>query len=209
MDNKKDIEKVEGIKESVSYYYDDILYLDHLKQRKIIINTEIDDCLIEDAVLRIMQWNQEDKGLDVENRKPVTIYLNSPGGMVTAGFALIDTIINSKTPVYTVNLGIEYSMGFLIGIAGHKRYTQSFATFLLHDGSGFLYNSMSKIRDTAIFYEELENKIKNFILSHSTLSPKLYDKKYGSEWYMFAEEAKANGFTDYIIGVDCDLDEII
>jgi len=201
--------EVEGMKEVVSYYYNDIVYLDHLKQRKIIINDQIDDGLIEEAVLRIMTFNQEDKGIAEKDRKPIIIYINSPGGVITAGFSLIDTILASVTPVYTVNLGIEYSMGFLIGLAGKKRFTQSFSTFLLHDGSGFLYNSMSKIRDTAIFYEELEKKIKAFILAHSTLTSKMYDKKYGSEWYMFAKEAKANGFTDFIIGEDCTLDDII
>ena len=201
--------EVEGMKEVVSYYYNDIVYLDHLKQRKIIINDQIDDGLIEEAVLRIMTFNQEDKGIAEKDRKPIIIYINSPGGVITAGFSLIDTILASVTPVYTVNLGIEYSMGFLIGLAGKKRFTQSFSTFLLHDGSGFLYNSMSKIRDTAIFYEELEKKIKAFILAHSTLTSKMYDKKYGSEWYMFAKEAKANGFTDFIIGEDCSLDDII
>jgi len=201
--------EVQEMKASVSYYYDDIIYLDHLKQRKIIINNEIDDNLIEDAVLRIMAWNQEDKGFAVEDRKPIIIYVNSPGGMVTTGFSLIDTILTSKTPVYTVNLGIEYSMGFLIGIAGHKRYTQSFSTFLLHDGSSVMYNSMSKLADTANFYKDLEKRTKEFVLAHSTLTSKVYDKKYGSEWYMFAKEAKANGFVDFIIGEDCSLDDII
>ena len=108
----------------------DLFYLKDLNQRKLFINTGIEQDTIFDAVKNIMQYNREDAGIPVEDRKPIILYLTSNGGEVDAGFELIDAIQCSKTPVYTVNLGYQYSMGFLIGLAGHKRYATANAKFL-------------------------------------------------------------------------------
>lgn len=197
------------IKENITYYLSDKFQLEDIEQRKLYLNTEVDESIIDDIVYFILKFNSEDKGKETHERQPIILYINSPGGSISDGFALIDTIINSKTPVYTVNLGTAYSMAFLVNLAGHKRFSYSFATFLLHDGSTFLYNSMSKVKDTAAFYAVLEEKIKNFVLSHSKMTSKEYDKKYGSEYYVFPEEAKEKGFCDFIIGKDCEIDEII
>ena len=137
------------------------------------------------------------------------LYISSNGGNVDDGFELIDVIENSKTPIYTINLSYQYSMAFLIGIAGHKRFATKNAKFLMHDGSQFLYSSGAKVQDQMKFQEKVEKRIKNYVLSKSNITSKEYDSKYRIEWYLFADEAKANGFTDYIIGEDCDIDKII
>ena len=100
-------------------------------------------------------------------------------------------------------------MAFLIGIAGHKRFATKNAKFLMHDGSQFLYSSGAKVQDQMKFQEKVEKRIKNYVLSKSNITSKEYDSKYRIEWYLFADEAKTNGFTDYIIGEDCDIDKII
>ena len=104
---------------------EDIFYLKDLKQRKLFIAANISQETVEDAVRHIMQFNREDADIPAEERKPIILYVSSNGGDVDAGFELIDVIMNSKTPVYTINLGYQYSMGFLIGLAGHKRYALS------------------------------------------------------------------------------------
>ena len=115
----------------------------------------------------------------------------------------------SKTPVYTINLGYQYSMGFLIGIAGHKRFASPNAKFLMHDGSSFVWDSGKKVQDQVEFQRKVDERIKNYVISHSNISKEDYDSKERVEWYMFADEAKELGFTDYIIGVDCDIEEIV
>lgn len=122
---------------------------------------------------------------------------------------LIDAIQNSKTPVYTINLGYWYSMGFLIGLSGHKRYATKNAKFLMHDGSNFIYNSSAKARDQMRFNDRVEERVKEHVLSLSNLGGDEYDAKLRVEWYMFADEAKERGFVDCIIGEDCDIDEVI
>ena len=140
---------------------------------------------------------------------PILLYVSSNGGSVDPGFVLIDVIQQSKTPVYTINLGYQYSMGFLIGLAGHKRYATKTAKFLMHDGTNFIINSGTKAQDQMEFNRRVEQRVKEDILSRSKISSEEYDSKLRVEWYLFADEAKEKGFCDYIIGEDCTLDDIV
>lgn len=185
------------------------LSLEDLKRRKFYINYEIEPLLAMDTVRHICQINAEDRDLSPEERKPILIYLSSPGGDVDAGFELIDAIEASKTPVYTINPGFQYSMAFLIGLAGHKRYATKNAKFLMHDGSSVMYDSTSKLKDRMEFEKLVEERVQDFVISHSRLTPEEYRERYRMEWYMYADEAKKYGFTDFIIGEDCPLDEVI
>lgn len=187
----------------------DVFYLQDLRQRKLFLDDEVSPLSIGEIVKHIMQINAEDRGIAPEDRKPVLLYIASPGGSVDDGFELIDTITNSKTPIYTINLAYQYSMGFLIGLAGHKRFANPNAKFLMHDGSHFIYNSTAKAHDQMMFQDKVEERIKAYILSRSKISGKEYDSKLRVEWYMFADEAKEKGFVDYIIGQDCDMDSIV
>lgn len=188
---------------------DDLFYLKDLQQRKLFLSDDICQLTVDDIVKRILQYNSDDKGKPVEERKPILLYLSSNGGDVGAGFCLIDAITNSKTPVYTINMSNQYSMGFLIGIAGKKRFSSPNATFLLHDGTNFIYATGSKARDTMEFNDKFEAKIKDYVLRFTKITNEEYEANRRKEWYMFAEDAKRYGVTDYIIGIDCDPDEIV
>lgn len=100
-------------------------------------------------------------------------------------------------------------MGFVLGIAGHKRFASKHAKFLWHDGTSGALNSSAKVRDEIAFQSRNEERIREFVLSHTNIDPDLYDSKLRVEWYMFADEAKELGAVDYIIGEDCDIDDII
>lgn len=188
---------------------EEIFYLNDLKQRKLFLNVDVEQLSVADIVKHIMQYNKEDKGIDPNDRQPILLYVTSNGGEVDSGFELIDIIQNSKTPVHTINLGYQYSMGFLIGLAGHKRFATQNAKFLMHDGSNFVYNSGAKAQDQMEFQKKVEERVKQYILSRSKLTSEEYDSKLRVEWYLFASEAKDKGFVDYIIGEDCDIDEVI
>lgn len=188
---------------------DECFRLKDLKNRKLYLNSSIDLCSVEEVVKHIIRYNMEDSGISVEDRKPIMLYITSPGGDVYAGFELIDVITNSKTPVYTINLGYQFSMGFLLGLSGHKRFATKHAKFLWHDGTSGALNSSAKVRDEIEFQSRNEDRVRQFILEHTKIDPELYDSKLRVEWYMFADEAKELGVVDYIVGVDCDMDEII
>lgn len=190
---------------------EDLFYLKDLQQRKLFMNTNVEQSTIMDVVHKIMQFNREDKNnnVPVEERVPILFYLTSNGGEVDAGFELIDVIQHSKTPVYTINLGYQYSMGFLIGLAGHKRFASPNAKFLMHDGSQLVWDSGMKAQDRMAFQKRIEDRTKEYVLSRTSITSKKYDSKLREEWYMFADEAKELGVIDCIIGVDCDMDEVV
>lgn len=101
-------------------------------------------------------------------------------------------------------------MGFLIFIAGNKRYTMPHAEFLMHDGSNFAMGSTAKMKDRMDFeLGELEEMTRNYIIGRTTITEDVYKENYRKEWYFLPEIAKKYGVADYIIGTDCDIDEII
>ena len=187
----------------------DMFWLKDLKLRKFYLNYGIDQDGVHDIARHILQYNAEDRDIPAAERKPIIISIASNGGEVDSGFELIDIIEASKTPVYTVNLAYEYSMGFLIGLCGHKRFAMKNARFLMHDGTNFVWDSGAKAQDKMEFNKLQERRIREYVLAHSSVSPEEYDAKLRVEWYMFADDAKKKGFVDYIIGEDCDLDEVI
>lgn len=190
-------------------FVEDVFYLKDLKQRKLFITANICQDTVGDAIRHIMQINREDMGIAREERKPIILYVASNGGDVDSGFALVDVILSSETPVYVINQGYQYSMGFLIGLAGHKRYAMPHSKFLMHDGSQFIYNSGAKAQDQMEFNKKQEERIKQYVLSRTKITSEMYDAQMRKEWYMFADEAKELGVTDYIIGEDCTLNDII
>jgi len=198
------------IKEIYNYSWSDRFELEDLDERRLYINCSIDDSIIEAIVYHILRYNRLDKGIASEYRKPIIIYINSPGGSVCDGYGLIDAIQSSLTPVYTVNQALCASMGFLIFLAGHKRYSMKRSEFLMHDGSTAGWDSTAKMKDRMDFEtNQLEQMTKEYIMSRTNISDALYNEKYRVEWYMLPTEAKQNGILDYIVGEDCTIDEII
>lgn len=187
----------------------ELFYIRDLAQRKLFLNTEISQYSVHEIVKHILQYNKEDKGTPVEERKPILLYLVSDGGDLYSCFELIDAIITSKTPVYTINLGYQYSAGFLIGLAGHKRFATRNATYLLHDGYCAVEGSAAKTQDSMEFQTRMRDRVKRFTTEHSKITPEEYDGKFRFEWYMYADEAKEKGIVDCIIGEDCDIDEVV
>ncbi len=188
---------------------EDYFYLKEYKERKHYITDCIDSDTVDDVCKAILQYNKDDAAIEPNERRPIILYLDTPGGEVTAGMKLIDVIQASQTPVHIVNLGTCYSMGFLIYIVGHKRFASKNATFLMHDGSIDIGGSTSKTRDYIAFNDIIESRTKELVVSSTSITPELYDEKYRREWYMFADEAKELGVVDEILGIDCGIGDII
>ena len=198
------------VAQSFNYTWLDSFDMEDLDERRLYINGEICDEVITDIGYHILRYNRLDKDIKPEERKPIVLYINSPGGSVCDGYGLIDAIQTSITPVYTVNQALCASMGFLIFLAGHKRFSMKRSEFLMHDGSTAGWDSTAKMKDRMDFEtNQLEQMTKEYIMSRTTIDNDLYDAKYRVEWYMLPKEAKAHGIVDYIVGIDCDLDEIL
>ena len=201
---------MKNVKSVIQMSYTDEFEVNDLKERRLFINDEIDSCIIDSIVYHILRYNKEDKGLAINDRKPIYLFLNSNGGSVVDGYGVIDVMTTSKTPIYTINQASCFSMGFLIFLAGQKRYAMPRSEFLMHDGSTFSWDSMAKAKDRMEFEAvQLEQVTKQYILSRTKIDEKLYDEKYRVEWYMLPEEAKRMGVCTDIIGIDCDIDDIV
>ena len=181
----------------------------HLNDRRIIINEEISDALLESVCLMILRWNQEDKNMPIESRKKIYIYLNSNGGDAIIGNSILSVIVNSKTPVITVGFAKCFSMASYILAAGHKRYCFANTVVLMHDGDTSYSSSRNKGKDIQKFYDSLFDRIDDFMVQHTSMDKYFLNEIKDREYFIFAEEAKEKGIVDSIIGIDCDIDEIL
>ena len=115
-------------------YYDRRLYLYGVIDSQDEYAELIPSTTATDIVESIMNINRADANFPKSEREPIMLYINSPGGSPVEGFAIIEAIKASKTPVTTINMGQWSSMAFLIGITGHLRLSLPNMTFLVHDG---------------------------------------------------------------------------
>lgn len=186
--------------------------LNELKARRLYLYGEIESInycsdeldqsasVVSALVKNILAINAEDKGIPVEDRKPIFLYINSPGGDLTEGFPLIPVIEQSVTPVYTVNIGEWCSMAFLIGITGHKRFSLPYMTFLMHEASGVSVGKISSMEEKIIFDRKFcERIVKQHVLRHSKMKEKEYNLVAQKEFYMLPEDALEYGFIDEIV----------
>lgn len=195
---------------TINLDYVELAEISDVVDRKIWFTDEVDSNIINSVVYNIFRYNTIDKGKPIKDRKPIILYLSSPGGSVFDGMGVVSAIQTSKTPIYTVNVGQCCSMCLILYLVGHKRYSMPNSIFLMHEGYSGTYDATSKARETIAFEaNQLAELEKNIILEKTFLTKKEYEKRYKEEWYFLPEESKKYGFTDYIIGQDCDIDEII
>lgn len=178
-----------------------------LEERTIWVDTEIDETLLN-VTRQIILWNMEDKDIRVEDRIPIKIFIFSPGGNLAETMHACSIIEMSKTPVYTYNMGMAMSGGFLLLAAGHKghRYTLPYARALAHQGSGGVGGSFSQAKDAMKDYQDQINDMRDFILSHTAISKKDWTRMEERDWYMGANDQLKYGVVDNII---TDISEII
>ncbi len=204
--NEFDISKA---KMTVNANYFDRFEIEEVENRRLYLNDVVDETILDSIVFQILRYNRLDAGIPKEERKPIILYINSPGGSVSDGYGLIDAMLTSETPVYTVNQALCASMGFLIFLAGDKRFSMPHAEFLMHDGSTFTMDSTAKVRDRIEFEGQIEDMTKKYVQSRTKITDEIYDQKYRVEWYMLPEEAKKYEIATDIIGTDVPLSVVL
>lgn len=171
-------------------------YYKSLKNNTIIINDEINDCLLEYATLPLMQMDADD------NIKSINIILNTVGGDIYNGFAFVSVLEKVTKPTTLRIIGMAASMGGLISMAKNpnlKVVCDKFSVGLLHSGSQYMSGTSHAVRDTFKFSERYEEKIKNYILSHTKISEEMYREIERQEFWMDAEDMLKYGIVDEII----------
>lgn len=200
-----DIEKV------MNFEYEDKFNIEDLLRRRLYLIAQIDEAAIETIVYHIFRYNYLDRDIPVADRTPIKLYVSTYGGDEISAFSIIDACLNSETPVYMINIGACMSAGLLIYLAGHKRFSMPHSQFLLHDGqTGIIQESVAKARDRMEFETiQLEEVIKDYVISRTDIAEELYDEKYLREWYFLPKEGKKLGVVDYIIGEDCKMSDVL
>lgn len=195
----KDIENLQlPAPELVTYYKND-------NDRVFWIEDEIGDGLFEYSK-QILRFNQEDKDIPIEERKPIKFFIDSPGGDLETMLAFIGLVGISKTPIWMINAGIAYSAAGLILMSGHKRFALPNSQCLIHTGSGQLGGTFDQTTEQMKNYKQMVEKMKNFIISHTNIDQKLFNKNKSKDWFITTEEQLELGIVDKIVD---DLDEIL
>lgn len=184
--------------ELVTYYKND-------NNRVFWIEDEIGDGLFEYSK-QILRFNQEDKDIPVEERKPIKFFIDSPGGDLETMLAFIGLVGISKTPIWMINAGIAYSAAGLILMSGYKRFALPNSQCLIHTGSGQLGGTFDQTTEQMKNYKQMVEKMKNFIISHTNIDQKLFNKNKSKDWFITTEEQLELGIVDKIVD---DLDEIL
>ena len=184
---------------------DEISYYVLEKERKLYLDFDVCEDMM--SVHRmILRWNMEDKGKPVSERKPIGLYIQSPGGELTYMWMLIDAIEQSQTPVYTVNIGLCASAATLIYLAGHKRFMMPYAKVLIHEGHASMAGDANKIMNASESYKKELKAMKDYILSHTAIPKQLLMKRRTDDWEIDAKFCLENKVCDVIVD---SLDEVI
>ncbi len=168
------------------------------KDRKLYLDSEVDNSVL--GIQRmILRWNMEDAGRPAEERKPIHLYIFSPGGDVDLMWSLIDTIEASETPVYTVNMGMAASAAGLIFMSGHRRYMLKRASVMIHEGSAHVTGDAIKVMDAGESYKKALAQMKDYILKRTGISPAMLNRKRCHDWELDSDYCLEHGVCDTVV----------
>ncbi|HIR92217.1 MAG TPA: ATP-dependent Clp endopeptidase proteolytic subunit ClpP [Candidatus Egerieimonas intestinavium] len=171
------------------------IYSRLLKDRIIFLGEEVNDVTASLVVAQLLFLESEDPGRDIQ------LYINSPGGSVTAGMAIYDTMQYVKCDVSTICIGMAASMGafLLSGGTKGKRMALPNAEIMIHQPSGGAQGQATEINIVAEHILKTRKKL-NTIMAANTGQPlEVIERDTERDNYMSAEEAKAYGLIDSVI----------
>ncbi|HUF64239.1 MAG TPA: ATP-dependent Clp protease proteolytic subunit [Verrucomicrobiales bacterium] len=171
------------------------IYSRLLKDRIVFIGTPIDDQVANSVIAQLLLLQMQDP------KKDISIYINSPGGSVSAGLAIYDTMQFVSCAVNTYCIGIAASMGAVILAAGTegKRYALPNSDIMIHQVSGGVRGTASDVERTVEFMYRLKKRL-NRILAHHTGKPQeQVERDADRDYYMTADEACTYGIVDRVL----------
>ncbi len=171
------------------------IYSRLLKDRIIFLGGMVDDSLANSIIAQLLFLASQDP------KKDIKLYINTPGGSVTAGLAIYDTMQYIKCPISTVCIGLAGSMGAVLLAAGSKgkRFTLPNSEILLHQVAGGVRGQAIEIEITAKQIMKIKNKLNQILAQHTGQSLKKIEKDTDRDFYLSAEDAKKYGIVDEVI----------
>ena len=171
------------------------IYSRLLKDRIIFLGEEVNDVSANLIVAQLLFLESEDPGKDIH------LYINSPGGSVSAGWAIYDTMHYVKCDVSTICMGMAASMGafLLAGGAKGKRFALPNAEIMIHQPSGGAQGQASDIKIVADKIIDTRRKLNEHLAAKTGQPLSVIEVDTERDHYMSAEEAKAYGLIDDVI----------
>ncbi len=171
------------------------IYSRLLKDRIIFLGTPIDDTVANAVIAQMLFLDSQSNDDDIK------LYINTPGGLVTAGMAIYDTMQYVKSPVSTICIGTAASMGAVLLAAGAKgkRFILPNSEVMLHQVMGGAEGQASDIKIRAEHILKIKDRLNKILAKHTSQSLSRIEKDTDRDYYMSAEEAISYGLVDKII----------
>jgi ATP-dependent Clp protease protease subunit len=171
------------------------IYSRLLKDRIVFIGTPIDDHIANLVIAQMLFLQMEDA------KKDIHIYINSPGGSVTAGLAIYDTMQFVTCDVNTYCMGMAASMGAVLLCAGTKgkRFALPNSDIMIHQVSGGAQGQASDVERQVEFMFKLKRRLEGIIAHHTGKSAEQVRTDADRDYYMSADEAKNYGLVDEVV----------
>lgn len=171
------------------------IYSRLLKDRIIFLGEEVNDTTASLIIAQLLFLESEDPGKDIQ------LYINSPGGSVSAGWGIYDTMHYIKCDVSTICVGMAASMGafLLAGGAKGKRFALPNAEIMIHQPSGGAKGQATEIEIVANMILKTKKKLNETLAANTGQPYEVVARDTERDYYMSAEEAKAYGLIDSII----------
>jgi len=171
------------------------IYSRLLKDRIVFLGTPLDDDVANVVIAQMLFLESEDPDKDI------SLYINSPGGSITAGLAIYDTMQYVKPQVSTICMGMAASMGALLLAAGAKgkRFSLPHSRIMIHQPSGGFGGQASDIELHAKEILRLKAKLNEIIMKHTGQPLNRIEKDTDRDYFMGAGEAKEYGLIDEVV----------
>lgn len=166
-----------------------------MKDRIIFIGEQISDPLANYVIAQLLYLQMQDPGKDIN------VYINSPGGSVTAGLAMYDTMQFVTCDVSTYCMGIAASMGSVLLTAGTKgkRFCLPNSHVMIHQVSGGAQGTASDVERTVEFMYSLKKRLNGILARHTGKSVEQIERDSDRDYYMTAEQAAEYGLVDKVL----------
>lgn len=168
--------------------------------RTFYIDYEIDDMynLVELGKI-IIQMNIEEKDIPETELKPIYLWVHSYGGDLDQSFYFADLCLASRIPIITIAMGVAMSSGFLIMLAGHKRYVFKHSQLLVHSGFAGFQGTAEQIEEAQKNYKKQLKAMKEYILDRTSIPENVFNKNKAKDWYLTADELIKYNVVDQVI----------
>jgi ATP-dependent Clp protease, protease subunit len=172
-----------------------------LKERIVFLGTKVDDVSANLVVAQLLYLNS------IDQKSPINLYINSPGGVVYAGLAIYDTMQMIQAPVSTVAVGVTASMGTALLCAGAKgkRYALPHSTIHMHPTGGGAQGYTEDVRIATREQERLQTQLFHLMGKHTGHSWEEIEAFFLRDKYLNVLEAKSYGIIDEVLGSTDDI----